>query len=56
MRHDDGGRQQHDDGKGQQGDRRYNNGDGRHTRRYDEGDARRTTTIRYFILMRLAED
>jgi hypothetical protein len=26
------------------------------TRRHDEGDTRRTTTIRYFILMRLAED
>ena len=102
MRHGDGD----GDGKGQQGDRRYNDGatgdtttchddgDGTTTargstatcgtttatggstamargsratggtktvtgdtaRRHDEGDARRTTTIRYFILVRLAKD
>ncbi len=49
-------RWQHGDGKWQQGDRRYNDGDGPQTRRHDEGAARLTTTIRYFILIRLAED
>ena len=52
---------QHDDGNGQHNNskgcnRRFNDGDGRH----DEAarrrcDTRRITTIRYFILMRLAE-
>ena len=30
MRHNDGNRHQHGNGKVQQGDRRYNDGDGRH--------------------------
>jgi hypothetical protein len=58
MRHDDGDRRQHGDGKGQQGGRRYNDTTvtGDTIRQHNEGDARRTTTIRYFILVRLAED
>ena len=56
MRYDNGDRHQHCDGKGQQGNRRYKTATGDMTRRHDKGDARRTTTIRYFILVRLVED
>jgi len=44
MGHDDGDRRQHGGGKGQQGDRRYNNGDGRH----DEVARQRRCTANYY--------
>jgi len=57
MRHNDGDRHQHGDGKRQQGNRQYDDGDGQQNdRRHDESDTRRTPMIRYFILVRLAED
>ena len=41
---DDGDRQQHGDGKGQQGNRQYNDGDGRH----DEAARQRQRTANYY--------
>ena len=41
---DDGDRRQHGDGKGQQGDRRYNDGDGRQ----DEVAQRRRRAANYY--------
>jgi len=44
MRHDDGDKRQHGDGKGQQGKRRYNDGDGRH----DKAARRRRRAANYY--------
>jgi hypothetical protein len=46
MRHDDGDgdRRQHGNGKGQQGNRRYNDGDGQH----DEAARRRQRAANYY--------
>jgi len=44
MRHNDGDKRQHDNGKGQQGNRRYNNGDGQH----DEAARRRQRAANYY--------
>jgi len=68
MRHDDGDRRQHTCGtmtatgvstttaRGSRATGGTTTATGDMTRRHDEGDARRTTMIRYFILVRLAED
>jgi hypothetical protein len=61
------GNGRHNNGKGQHGDMRHDDGDRRATggtttvtgdtaRQHDKGDTWRTTTISFFILMRLAED
>ena len=52
----DGNRRQHGDGKGQQGTGSTTTAKVNMTSWHDKGDKRRTTTIRYFLLTRLAED
>jgi len=52
MRHGDGDRRQHIDGKGQQGDRWYNDGDGRH---YEAARRRRRAANYYDLIFYVGE-
>ncbi len=56
MRHDDSDRWQHGKARVSRATGGTTTAMGDTARRHDKGDARQTTTIRYLILMRLAED